>query len=112
MRFSPPGTFSVRSAYRALFRAPGLVGRPFVESAYPSQDKDFCVAAASGPPPFGGGGSQAKQVGQCLVAVVCGTLHIMFSCPAALFLWIFLHEALGPEWKALDHGGSGEPDWT
>ena len=28
--------------------------------------------------------------------------YILFSCPAARFLWSFLAEALGPEWKALD----------
>ena len=30
--------------------------------------------------------------------------HILFSCPAARFLWSFVHEALGPEWQALDLG--------
>jgi hypothetical protein len=28
--------------------------------------------------------------------------HIMFSCPAAQFLWSFVGEALGTEWQDLD----------
>ncbi|KAK1618982.1 hypothetical protein QYE76_024499 [Lolium multiflorum] len=35
-----------------------------------------------------------------LCAVPETTTHIMFSCPAARFLWSFLQEALGPEWQA------------
>jgi hypothetical protein len=39
--------------------------------------------------------------GLCLLCVVPETTtHIMFSCPAAQFLWSFLQEALGPEWQA------------
>ena len=30
--------------------------------------------------------------------------HILFSCPAARFLWSFLAEALGTEWQAQDLG--------
>ena len=30
--------------------------------------------------------------------------HIIFSCPAARFLWSFVSKALGPEWQALDLG--------
>ena len=30
--------------------------------------------------------------------------HIILSCPAVRFLWSFVHEALGPEWLALDLG--------
>ena len=30
--------------------------------------------------------------------------HILFSCPAARFLWNFIYEALGPAWQASDLG--------
>ena len=30
--------------------------------------------------------------------------HILFTCPAARFLWNFVHEALGPAWQASDLG--------
>jgi hypothetical protein len=38
----------------------------------------------------------------CAVPETC--YHILFSCPAARFLWSFVSEALGPEWQALDLG--------
>jgi hypothetical protein len=30
------------------------------------------------------------------------TRHIIFTCPAARFLWSFVFKALGPGWQALD----------
>lgn len=43
--------------------------------------------------------------GLCLLCVVPETgMHIFFPCPAARFLWNFIHEALGPEWQASDLG--------
>ena len=43
--------------------------------------------------------------GLCPLCAVPETgTHIMFSCPAARFLWSFVHEALGSEWQALDLG--------
>jgi hypothetical protein len=32
------------------------------------------------------------------------THHIIFTCPAARFLWSFVVEALGPECQGLDLG--------
>ena len=41
--------------------------------------------------------------GTCPLCAVPETgTHILFSCPAARFLWSFLAEALGPEWQARD----------
>ena len=41
--------------------------------------------------------------GTCpLCAVPESGTHILFSCPAARFLWSFLAEALGSEWQAQD----------
>ena len=37
-----------------------------------------------------------------LCAVPESGLHILFLCPAARFSWSFVHEALGPDWAALD----------
>ena len=39
-----------------------------------------------------------------LCAVPETETHILFSCPAARFLWSFVSEALRPEWAALDLG--------
>ena len=31
-------------------------------------------------------------------------MDILFTCPVARFLWSFVTEALGPEWRARDLG--------
>ena len=43
--------------------------------------------------------------GTCPLCAVPETgVHILFTCPAARFLWSFIAEALGPEWQARDLG--------
>ena len=50
---------------------------------------------------------EEEEVGNGLCPL-CGVpetgTHILFSCPAARFLWNFVHEALGPAWQAADLG--------
>jgi hypothetical protein len=105
-RLTTSGSFSVRTAYRALFRGPLLPWTaPLVKAPIPLKTKIFVwqllrdwlpsrveVAKRNGP-----------GNGLFPLCVVPETMtHIMFSCPAAQFLWRFLHEALGPEWQASD----------
>jgi hypothetical protein len=43
--------------------------------------------------------------GQCPLCTVPEMTHrIIFTYPAARFLWSFIAKALGPEWQALDLG--------
>jgi hypothetical protein len=102
------GIFTVKSAYQALCRGPTLTWTsPLWKAPLSFKTKIFVwqllrdrlptaveVAKRHGP-----------GNGQCpLCAVPEMTHHIIFTCPAARFLWSFVAEALGPEWQALDLG--------
>lgn len=105
-RLAPSGTFSVGSAYRALFSGPVLRwASPLWKAPLPLKIKIFVWLLLRDRLPSGV--EVAKRFGpgdgQCLLCVVAG-LHIFFSCPAARFLWNFLREALGPDWQASDLG--------
>jgi hypothetical protein len=108
LHLSPSGIFTVKSAYRALCRGPVLTWTsPLWKAPLPLKTKIFVwqllrdrlptaveVAKRHGP-----------GNGQCpLCDVPETTHHIIFTCPAARFLWSFVAEALGPEWQAFDLG--------
>ena len=103
---SPSKCFTVRSAYRALFRGPVLAWTSHLWKApMPLKIKIFTWQLLRDRLPSGV--EVVKRFGpgdgSCpLCAVPESGTHILFSCPAARFLWSFLAEALGPEWQAQD----------
>ena len=103
-RLTPSGSFSVRTAYRALFRGPPLPWTaPLFKAPIPLKTKIFIWQLLRDRLPSGVEVAKRHGPGDglCpLCAVPETTTHIMFSCPAARFLWSFLQEALGPEWQA------------
>jgi hypothetical protein len=107
-RLAPTGTFSVRSAYRALFRGPGLSWTSHLWKApIPLKIKIFVWQLLRDRLPSGVEVAKRNGPGNGLCPLCAApedTRHIMFSCPAARLLWSFLQEALGPEWQALDLG--------
>ena len=105
---APSGCFSVRSAYRALFRGPVLPWTsPLWKAPLPLKIKIFIWQLLRDRLPSGV--EVVKRIGPgdgtCPLCAVPETgVHILFSCPAAHFLWSFVSEALGPEWQARDLG--------
>ena len=98
---APSGAFTVRSAYRALFRRPDL---PWASALWkaplPLKTKIFVWQLLRDRLPSGVEVAKRHGPGDglCPLCAVSETgTHILFSCPAARFLWSFVHEALGPE---------------
>jgi hypothetical protein len=98
-RLTPSGSFSVRLAYRALFRGPLLPWTsPLFKAPISLKTKIFLwqLLRVHLPSWVEVAKRHGSGNGLCpLCAVPETTTHIMFSCPAAQFLWSFLHEALG-----------------
>ena len=103
---SPSKCFTVSSAYRALFGGVNLAWTSHLWKApMPLKIKIFTWQLLRDRLPSGV--EVVKQFGPgdgtCpLCAVPESGTHILFSCPAAHFLWSFMAEALGPEWQARD----------
>ena len=105
---SAAGNFSVGSVYRVLFRGPVLAWTSHLWKApMPLKIKIFTWQLLRDRLPSGV--EVAKRLGPSdgacpLCAVPESRTHILFSCPAARFLWNVVAEALGPEWQAQDLG--------
>ena len=103
---TPAKHFSVGSAYRALFRGSVFSWTKHLwKASLPLKIKIFTWQLLRDRLPSGV--EVAKRLGPgdgtCPLCAVPETgTHILFSCPAARFLWSFIAEALGPEWQALD----------
>ena len=105
---APSGIFSVKTAYRALFRGPVSAWSSHLWKApLPLKIKIFVWQLLRDRLPSGVEvrKRQGPRDGQCPMCGVPETgPHILFSCPTARFLWNFVHEALGPAWQASDLG--------
>lgn len=103
---SPPGEFSVSSAYLALCRVPVLPWlSPLWKAPLPLKIKIFVWQLLRDRLPSGTEVLKRHGLGNgiCPMCHVPGTgTHILFSCVAAQALWCFVREALGPEWEAHD----------
>jgi len=105
---TPSGTFSVKSAYRSLFSSPVRAWTsPLWKSPIPLKIKIFVWQLLRDRLPSGVEvrKRQGRGDGLCPMCGIPETgTHILFTCPAARFLWNFVHEALGPAWQASDLG--------
>ena len=107
-RLTPSGMFSVKSAYRCLFGAPVRAWTsPLWKAPIPLKIKIFVWQLLRNRLPSGVEVRKRQGPGDGLCPL-CGIpetgTHILFTCPAARFLWNFVHEALGPAWRASDLG--------
>ena len=105
---TPSGTFSVKSSYRSLFSGPATTwASPLWKAPLPLKIKIFVWQLLRDRLPTGVEVRKRRGPGSGLCPL-CGIpetgTHILFSCPAARFLWNFVHEALGPAWQAQDLG--------
>uniref|UniRef100_A0ACD5U0A0 Uncharacterized protein n=1 Tax=Avena sativa TaxID=4498 RepID=A0ACD5U0A0_AVESA len=101
---SPSGAFAVGSAYRSLFQGPELPWTSHLwKSPLPLSICIFLWQFLRDRLPSGTEVSKRCGPGNGLCPL-CGVpescTHIMFTCPAARFLWNFIREALGPAWQA------------
>uniref|UniRef100_A0ACD5WHI9 Uncharacterized protein n=1 Tax=Avena sativa TaxID=4498 RepID=A0ACD5WHI9_AVESA len=95
---SPSGAFSVGSAYRTLFQGPELLWASHLWKApLPLSVSIFVWQLLRDRLPSGVEVSKRNGPGDGLCPL-CGIpescTHIMFTCPAAQFLWNFIREAL------------------
>ena len=105
---APSRIFSVKTAYRALFSGPVSTWSSHLWKApLPLKIKIFVWQLLRDRLPSRVEVRKRQGPGDGLCPM-CGVpetgSHILFSCPAARFLWNFVHEALGPAWQALDLG--------
>ena len=105
---APSGTFFVKSAYRSLFSNPVRAwASPLWKAPLPLKIKIFVWQLLRDRLPSGVEVRKRQGPGDGLCPL-CGIPetgpHILFTCPAARFLWNFVHEALGPAWQAPDLG--------
>ena len=79
------------------------VDHTFVEGTLTLIDQDLRVATSTELSPSGIEVVKRNVPGNGL-CVFCGVLetrtHIFFACLAGKFLWYFVREALGPNWKS------------
>ena len=105
---APFGTFSVKTAYRSLFSGPVRAwASPLWKAPLPLKIKIFVWQLLRDRLHSGVEVRKRRGPGDGLCPL-CGIpetgTHILFTCPAARFLWNFVHEALGPAWQASDLG--------
>ena len=98
--------FSVCTAYHALCRSPATPWlEPMSKAPVPLKIKIFVWQLlrnrlCSGTEVLK---QQGPRNGLCPLCAVPETeTHILFSCTAVRVMWMFVHEALGPDWEALN----------
>ena len=107
-RLSASGTFSVSSAYRALFSGLALSWPAHLwKTPLPLKTKIFVWQLLRDRLPTGVEVAKRHGPGDglCPLCAIPETgAHIMFTCPTTQFLWNFVREDLGPDWDAQDLG--------